>query len=103
MAVKVIIRRIVPEGRIEDLEPLLRELRTRAMRQPGYISGETLRRLDKPDEFLVIGTWSSQEDWNRWAKSQERNEIQGRIDTLLGGKTEYGIFHYALSKPGLAS
>jgi len=103
MAVKVIIRRIVPEDRVEDLEPLLRELRTRAMRQVGYISGETLRRLDKPDEFLVIGTWSSQADWNRWAKSLERNEIQGRIDTLLGGKTEYGIFHYAFSKPGRAS
>jgi heme-degrading monooxygenase HmoA len=103
MAVKVVIRRIVPEHRVEDLEPLLRELRTRAMRQAGYISGETLRRLDKPDEFLVIGTWSSQEDWNRWARSQERNEIQGRIDTLLGGKTEYGIFHYGFSKRGLAS
>jgi heme-degrading monooxygenase HmoA len=103
MAVKVIIRRIVPEHRVDDLQPLLRELRTRAMRQPGYISGETLRRLDKPDEFLVIGTWSSPEDWNRWAKSQERNEIQGRIDTLLGAKTEYGIFHYESSRPGLAS
>jgi heme-degrading monooxygenase HmoA len=101
MTVKVIIRRIVPEHRVEDLEPLLKELRIRAMRQPGYISGETLRRLDKPDEFLVIGTWSSAEDWNRWAKSQERNEVQGKIDTLLGGKTEYGIFYYGLSKRSL--
>ena len=56
MAVKVVIRRIVPGDRVEDLEPLLRQLRTRATRQPGYISGETLRRLDKPDEFLVIST-----------------------------------------------
>jgi hypothetical protein len=46
MAVKVIIRRIVPEDRIEDSEPLLREFRTRAMRQPGNISGGTLRRLE---------------------------------------------------------
>lgn len=80
-----------------DLKPLLRELRTMAMLQPGYISGETLRRLDKPDEFLVISTWESAEDWNRWAKSQERNEVQGKIDTVLGGKTEYGIFHHGFS------
>ena len=103
MAVKVIIRRIVPEDRVEDLAPLLRQLRTRATLQPGYISGETLQRLDKPDEFLVINTSESAEDWNRWAKSQERNEVQGKIDTMLGGKTEYGIFHYGLSKPGADS
>lgn len=98
MTVKVIIRRVVPEDRVEDLQPLLRQLRTLATDQPGYISGETLRRLDKPDEFLVISTWRSAEDWNRWAKSQERNQVQGKIDTMLGGKTEFGIFHYGFSE-----
>ena len=98
MSVKVIIRRVVPEHRTEDLEPLLRELRMRATHQPGYISGETLRRMDKPDEYLVISTWESAEDWDRWAKSQERSEVQGKIDTLLGGETEYGIFQHRLSK-----
>jgi heme-degrading monooxygenase HmoA len=97
MAVKVVIRRIVPEDRAEDLEPLLRELRARATAQPGYISGETLRRIDVPDEYLVLSTWESVEDWNKWATSQERKEVQGRIDTLLGGKTEYAIFRYGLS------
>jgi heme-degrading monooxygenase HmoA len=103
MAVKVVIRRIVPEDRVEDLAPLLRQLRTRAKLQPGYISGETLRRLDKTDEFLAISTWETAELWTKWAKSQERNEVQGKIDTLLGGKTEYGIFNYGLSKPILDS
>ncbi len=98
MTVKVIIRRVVPEDRVEDLQPLLKQLRTMATAQPGYISGETLRRLDKPDEFLVISTWRSAEDWNRWAKSQERNQVQGKIDTMLGGKTEFGIFHYGFSE-----
>ncbi len=98
MAVKVIIRRIVPEGRAEDLEPLLSELRARAMVQPGYISGETLRRIDKPEEYLVIGTWESAEDWNRWATSQERNEVQGRIDMMLGMTTECAVFHYGFAR-----
>ena len=98
MAVKVIIRRIIPEHRAEDLIPFLRKLRALAMLQPGYVTGETLRRLDKPDEFLVISTWKSAEHWDRWARSQERNEIQGKIDTVLGGKTEFGIFHHGLSE-----
>ena len=103
MAVKVVIRRVVPEDRAEDLEPLLRELRTRATVQPGYISGETLRKIDTPDEYLVISTWESTEDWNKWATSQERKEVQGKIDTLLGGKTEYAIFRHGLSKKALNS
>jgi heme-degrading monooxygenase HmoA len=98
MAVKVIIRRIVPEGRAEDLEPLLRELRARATVQPGYISGETLRGVERPDEYLVISSWEWTEAWKRWASSQERNEVQGRIDTLLGGKTEHTIFHYGFTE-----
>jgi heme-degrading monooxygenase HmoA len=98
MAVKVIIRRIIPEHRAEDLVPLLKQLRALATHQPGYISGETLRRIDKPDEFLVISTWKSVQNWDNWARSQERNEIQGKIDTVLGGKTEFGIFQHGLSE-----
>ena len=105
MAVRVVIRRIVPEDRAQDLEPLLAKLRSRASLQPGYISGETLRRLDKPDEYLVISTWESAEDWDRWATSQERHEVQDKIDTLLGGKTESAVFHSVLGSdtPRLAA
>ena len=98
MAVKVIIKRIIPEHRAEDLVPLLKKLRALATLQPGYISGETLRRVDKPDEFLVISTWNSAQDWDKWSRSLERNEIQGKIDTVLGGQTECGIFQHGLTE-----
>ena len=48
MAYKVFVKRIVPADRAADLMPLLLELRTHATNQPGYISGETLRRVDNP-------------------------------------------------------
>ncbi|MBW2318558.1 MAG: antibiotic biosynthesis monooxygenase, partial [Deltaproteobacteria bacterium] len=63
MAVKVLIKRSVPEDMAKDLLPLFTEMRVRATDQPGYISGETLRRLDKPGESLVISTWRSIEAW----------------------------------------
>jgi heme-degrading monooxygenase HmoA len=94
MIIKVLIKRTIPEDRIDVSIPLFRKLRTLAQNQPGYITGETLRRLDKPDEYLVISTWESADDWRKWVVSQERNEVQGRIDSLLGGKTEYQIYHY---------
>lgn len=98
MAVKIIIKRVVPQDKARGMIPLFRKMRTLATNQPGYISGETLKRLDKPDEFIVISTWNSSDDWNRWVQSTERQEIQVEIDVLLGGNTEYEIYHYGFTE-----
>ena len=98
MAVKVLIRRKVPENKARQMIPLFREMRTLANEQPGYITGETMRNLEKPDNFLVISTWETSEAWNRWVQSDERQQIQRKIDGLLGGKTDYEIFHYGFAE-----
>lgn len=94
MAVKIIIKRIVPESKAEELKPLLQRLRNLANQQPGYISGETFKRIDHPGESLVISTWQSMDDWRRWALSDERKGPQEKIDYFLGEKTEYEVYAY---------
>jgi len=98
MAIKVIIKRSVPENKAKDMIPLVRQLRILATNQPGYISGETLKSSDVPDTFLVISTWRSSDDWEKWLLSKERQKIQANIDSLLGGKTEYEMFHYGFTE-----
>ena len=98
MAVKILIRRIVPEEKARKMIPLFRKMRSLANEQPGYITGETMRNLEKPDEFLVISTWETSDDWKRWEQSDNRQQIQGEIDKLLGGTTEYEIFHYGFAE-----
>ncbi|HUT71314.1 MAG TPA: antibiotic biosynthesis monooxygenase family protein [Desulfatiglandales bacterium] len=94
MAIKVIITRKLAQGKEKDLLPLLMELRTRAMGQGGYISGETLKGVSDPDEFLVISTWNSLEDWRAWEANPERQEIQERIDGVLDEKTTAKAYLY---------
>jgi heme-degrading monooxygenase HmoA len=94
MAIKIIIRRRVPKDKEAKLLPLLVELRSKATTQPGYISGETLRNVNDPQDFIVISTWQSLEAWKTWEASTGRAEIQNRIDTLLGMKTDYGVYFY---------
>ena len=94
MNVKVIIRRTVAGEKVKGLIPLLEKLRALAKEQPDYISGETLKSLDKPDEFLVISAWNSPIAWEKWLTNNERQKIQKRIDDLLGGKTEYEMFYH---------
>jgi len=94
MAIKIIIKRIVPEEKVKSLTPLLKQLRALAANQTGYISGETLKRMDNPGQYLVISTWQSAGDWDRWISSHERKGVQDKIDVLLGKKTEYEVYTY---------
>ena len=94
MAVKIIIKRIVPLNKTEALKPLLQKLRNLAMQQPGYISGETFKRIDRPGESLVVSTWQSMEKWRAWVMSDERRGTQEKIDHLLGEKTDYEVYTY---------
>jgi len=98
MAVKILIKRTVPKDRARELIPLFRQIRSLAIKQAGYISGETLKRLDRPDQFLIISTWQSSDDWDKWIKNKERNELQNQIDQLLGGNTEYEVYHYGFTE-----
>jgi len=95
MSVKIIIKRYVPASQSQELAPLLRQLRTLAIRDPAYISGETLKRVDGRGEYLVISTWQTLNDWEQWTNNSERNVIQAEIDTLLGEPTEYAVYQNA--------
>ena len=96
MSIKILITRTIPENKARDMLNLFREMRSLATHQDGYLSGETLKSGDRLDVYLVISTWESAEDWETWLKSKERQEIQDKIDTLLGGNTTYEMFHYRL-------
>lgn len=92
MSVKIFIKRSVSATKIPELTVLLKRMRSVTLMQPGYISGQTLKRLDKTDECMVISTWRSIEDWNDWIKNEKRLAIQNEIDGLLGEETQYAIY-----------
>ena len=92
MSVKIFIKRTVSESKVPELTILLKRLRSVTLMQPGYISGQTLKRLDKVNECIVISTWRSLEDWNDWIKNEKRMAIQSEIDELLGTETEYALY-----------
>lgn len=92
MTVRIFIKRKVVDQNVLELTLLLKKLRSLTLEQPGYISGETLNRLDQKGESMVISTWRSIEDWNTWVNNPKRIEVQTQIDKLLGAETEYEIY-----------
>ena len=92
--IKIHVRRMIPEDKKEDVMLLILKLRSMCMGKPGYISGETLKRLDETGESLVVTKWQSVYYWNAWLQGAERAEIQQQIDTLLGSETRYEIYEF---------
>jgi heme-degrading monooxygenase HmoA len=77
MAISVMIQRTFSDKeKAAKLAPLIVKLRSMATIQPGYITGKTFRCLDCPGEYLVISTWNSLDDWNRWLQSDQRRALR---------------------------
>ncbi|MDM8551612.1 antibiotic biosynthesis monooxygenase family protein [Desulfobacterales bacterium HSG2] len=101
MTIRVLMTRKIPKltsgmdaALLPKLSELLTELRNMANRQPGYISGETLRNVDDQNEYLVISTWKSMDAWDRWLADEKRAEMEGNVDALLGSSTVYKVYSY---------
>lgn len=94
MAIEVLIKRRFVKEEESRLAPLIVRLRSLALAQPGYISGETLKCIEPAgqDEYLVRSTWRSVEEWKTWLHSNERTAIQNDIDAITGEATEYRIY-----------
>ena len=92
--IKIMIKRKASAEKQKELLDLITRLRSEASKQVGYISGETLHSSDKPDEFLVISIWDDDLYWKKWIATDERKEIQAKIDRLTGTPTEYEIYRF---------
>jgi heme-degrading monooxygenase HmoA len=89
--IRVMIDRKAKAG--EDLSALLVELRVAAItRFPGYIGGETLVNVEDRNNIVVLSTWRSIEDWERWSNSETRINLYKRIEPFLQEKLSVKIF-----------
>ncbi len=76
MSVKIVIERRF-KGPV-DLEILriIDEIRIKALRDRGYIGGETVVNVDDEREVLVFSAWSSVDDWETWYNKKEWEELE---------------------------
>ena len=81
--IRVVIERKLAQDREETIQRTMRDLRREAIHQPGYVSGETLRDTANPHHFVILSTWRTREDWETWANSVRRREIEDQIGQML--------------------
>ncbi len=97
MAIEILIKRTTDHGNsAKILLPHIIELRSHAVKQPGYISGETLFNIERSEECLVLSRWTKLEHWQDWLKNPLRIELNEQIEKLLTTQTEYNIYSVSL-------
>lgn len=94
MSVKIFIKRTCPKDHEKEFFKCIRAIRSLVPKQSGYISSEYLRSIDNVNEIVTISNWFSHDDWLAWFNSDERKEIQARIDKIPGVTSEHKTYRY---------
>ena len=97
MAVKILIKRKIKDGNMQAAARLMINTRAGAMKQPGYISSESMRSLEDPSRITVVSMWQNIEAWEAWRNSDTRKEIVAEFKEYIIGETEYE--QYSLGLP----
>ncbi len=89
MIAKIFIKRRFAKENATQILSLLNKIRSIAMDQPGYISGETLMQSDFPENLAVICSWQTMEDWHAWKNSEERKQYEAMLEIYQTRPTQY--------------
>ena len=71
------------------------------MHKQGYISGETLVDHNDPSKTLVVGTWQSIDDWERWKTDPQREEREEELLELMESPTQCEVYVYSKYRLGI--
>ena len=91
MSVKVIIERQFKHAPQPGDFQIINKIRHTALLQKGYITGETLVATEN-SSIVVLSTWASLADWERWADSRERMELEHELRPYLTGPSKTNVF-----------
>ncbi len=92
MQAKILIKRKFIKGKKNEIISLLKELRSGALQQSGYISGETLTSTEHPQTLMVISSWQDMESWQNWKENNTRITLDKMLESYQEEATEYQEF-----------
>ena len=78
---------------------MLRDLRSQAVRQRGYLYGETWWSLENPRVFVVVSAWGSREHLESWTNDEFRRKMDERINRMLRKPSTARVIEEVTSLP----
>lgn len=81
--IKIIIERRIMPGLEDEYELAAREVMRASITAPGFIGGECLHELERPERRLLVTQWRDLKAWKEWQHSDRREHIIQRMLPLL--------------------
>ena len=92
MSFKILIERKFRETPDQKIFQIIDEIRIKALRNRGYIGGETIVNVDDNREVIVISAWSNVDDWKTWYKGKTWKELEKKLTPHLDGSVKIKAF-----------
>lgn len=92
--IRVLIERHIADDLGAHYEKAARETLQLAMQAHGFISGEALKNASDPNHRMVIATYRTLQDWQRWAQSSERQDMMATLNPMLETEEKVTIFEH---------
>ncbi|MSP77944.1 MAG: hypothetical protein EXR67_00010 [Dehalococcoidia bacterium] len=99
MAVWLFVERKIIPGTQEEVVELLRELRSKAVRQQGFVSGRTLVDMYSPAIVMTVTQWADIASWEAWSKNPDRLETTRRMDPYVQGRAVVRLWRDDVDRP----
>lgn len=86
--IKVLIKRRIKDGKKDEYNNALSDVKSDLKECPGFVSGEVMVSLEDSLSILVVATWQSQKDWLSWLESGARAKLIDRLEGILESHEE---------------
>lgn len=77
------------EGSEQEWDDAMRERMAAAGQQPGWIGGQLLQPEDSSPTRIIVGTWQSRDDWQRWHTDPQFTRTREELDGLTAAPEEH--------------
>ena len=89
--IRVIIEREIAEGLEQFYEVAIADLLDAMINAPGYLAGESLVEIHRPNRYVVVTRWTSEDAWTRWFHSAERQQLVSEIRPFLQNEEKFTL------------
>lgn len=89
--IRVIIEREVAQGLESFYEETIVRLLGVMESAQGYVSGESLVEIHRPNRYQVIASWTSEDAWQRWVNSRARQQLLDELRPFLMGDEKFTL------------
>mmetsp|Transcript_16367 Transcript_16367/g.28346 ORF Transcript_16367/g.28346 Transcript_16367/m.28346 type:complete len:104 (-) Transcript_16367:1495-1806(-) len=89
--VRVLSERLMIPGKERAVKTLMMNVERNVRNQSGFVKGEILKDVNKPQSYLILTEWESMKHLNHWFETPFYKNIMKELNDTLQKPTSYRV------------